>query len=186
MTEPELRAQIGRSREDGFRALFQHYKGYVYTIVWDILRGAGTAEDIEECVSDVFAAVFLHFDAVREGTLDGYVAAAARNTAVSTLRRLKGGVQTAPLEEEALAVLPDAANVQEDAERSALRQQLLDAVTALGEPDASILMQRFYYERSYAQIARTLKMRPGTVRMRAARALKRLRDYLTAHGISPD
>ena len=51
MTEHELRALIGRSRDEGFRQLFQQYSGYVYAIVWNRISSVGSREDAEECIS---------------------------------------------------------------------------------------------------------------------------------------
>ena len=57
------------SREAGQRAIFDQYGNYVYTIVYSKLHAYGTHEDIEECVSDVFAKIFMSFDADHEGSL---------------------------------------------------------------------------------------------------------------------
>ena len=47
MTDCELRELVSTSQEEGFKALFQQYQSYVYTIVWNQLRIVGTAE---ECI----------------------------------------------------------------------------------------------------------------------------------------
>lgn len=45
MTDCELRELGSTSQEEGFKALFQQYQSYVYTIVWNQLRIVGTAEE---------------------------------------------------------------------------------------------------------------------------------------------
>lgn len=45
------------SEEAAYRAVFDEYSAYVYTIVYNSASSA-SREDIEECVSDVFADVF--------------------------------------------------------------------------------------------------------------------------------
>ena len=46
-----------------------------------------------------------------------------------------------------------------------------------------IILQKFYYDRSSAEIATMLSMKASAVRMRAARALKKLKMVLAADGI---
>ncbi|MCR5480276.1 MAG: hypothetical protein K6F27_10530 [Ruminococcus sp.] len=66
MTEQELRNLLRRSKEAGQRAIFDQYSNYVYTIVYSKLRTCGTYEDVEECVSDVFAKIFMSLDVEQE------------------------------------------------------------------------------------------------------------------------
>ena len=46
------------SRSEAHQTLFDEYYNYVGTIVINHLRNVGTQEDIQECISDVFAKVF--------------------------------------------------------------------------------------------------------------------------------
>ena len=87
MTEDELRALVSGNRENGFRLLFQQYQSYVYSVVWSHIKAVCTKEDAEECVSDAFAAVFLHYDEIREGALQGYIGTVAKRTAIDMFRR---------------------------------------------------------------------------------------------------
>ncbi len=174
MTEWELRALIGRSEKEGFRALFNEYRAYVYTVVWNRIGQVGSQEDAEEAVSDVFADVFLHFPEIREGSLQGYIGTVAKRTAIDCFRRLSAHGPGEELPE----TVPDPSDVTDAGERAVLRDQILRAVESLGQPDASIILQHYYYERSYHEIARALRMAPAAVRMRAGRALKRLRTLL--------
>lgn len=47
---------------EAHKKIFTEYYRYVQTIVYNRLRSCGTAEDVEDCVSDVFAAVFIYCD----------------------------------------------------------------------------------------------------------------------------
>lgn len=184
MTERELRTLISRSQKEGFRVLFQEYRSYVYTIVWNRVGGVGTREDAEECVSDVFAEVFLHFGEIRDGSLRGYIGTLAKRRSIDLFRRLSAHDPGVSLEEEGMTELPAGTDVEADSEAGALRRRLLERIRSLGEPDAAIILQKYYYERSSAEIARSLSLQPAAVRMRASRALKRLRTMLAEDGIS--
>ena len=184
MTERELRSLIGRSQKDGFRELFGMYKSYVYSIVWNRIGLVGTREDAEECVSDVFAEIFQHFGEIREGRLHGYVGMVAKRRAIDAYRRLSVKEPGISLDEGGMQELPDDTDVAADAEQDSLRARLLERIRSLGEPDATILLQKYYYERSSSEIAQSLSLQPAAVRVRAGRALQRLRNLLTEDGIT--
>lgn len=177
MTERELRTLISRSPSEGHRALFDQYSSYVYAIVWDKLRNAGSREDADECVSDVFAEVFRHLDTVYEGSLKGYIGTVAKRKAINAFRRLSTDSGKTVSLEEGLDISSDM-DVAEDYERSVASRLLLDKVLSLGEPDATIILQKYYYDRNSAEIARIVHLTPVAVRMRLSRALKRLRKLL--------
>ncbi|MBQ4465453.1 MAG: sigma-70 family RNA polymerase sigma factor [Oscillospiraceae bacterium] len=178
MNEWELRKLIRRSEKEGFRTLFQTYQAYVYTIVWNRIGAVGTREDAEEAVSDCFADVFLHFSEIREGSLHAYIGTVAKRTAIDCYRKLTLHEPEHSLDAESFPEPPDPTDIPADQEHAELRRQLLDGIESLGQPDAAILLQRFYYDRNYAEIARSLHMAAPAVRMRASRALKRLRKLL--------
>lgn len=176
MTEHELRTQISRSEKDGFRLLLQEYHAYVYTVIWNRIGAVGSREDAEEAVSDVFADIFLHFGDIREGSLQGYIGTVSKRTAIDWYRRLAASPVCTG--EEELPDIPDKTDIPAEHERVLLRSQLLDAVESLGQPDASIILQKYYYDRNFREIAQSLHMAQPAVRMRASRALKRLRKLL--------
>jgi len=183
MTEVELRAQINKSKEIGFRLLFQQYQSYVYTIVWSHIKSVCTKEDAEECVSDVFAAVFLHFDEIGEGVMQGYIGTVAKRTAIDAFRRHTAKKASAFTGEE-MPEVASAENIAADYEQAEQCDELFRAVKSLGEPDAEIVIQKYYYDRSTEEIAESVQMKPVTVRVRLSRALKRLKKLLAETGFS--
>ena len=177
MTEQEMRSRMAHSREDGCRAVFEEYASYVYAIVWQKLSGVGTREDAEECVSDVFANVFRQFDRIYEGSLRAYVGTAARRTAINAYYRLSAH-STLSLDEEDHTDIPDAADIPADYEKAAQARELLSRIRALGEPDSTIVIARFYYGKSSPEIGRMTGMSAPAVRMRLKRILKKLKKEL--------
>ncbi len=177
LTEQQIRSIMRQDREQGCTALFEEYYNYVYAIVFRYVRRFGTSEDIEECVVDVFAQVMAHFPAIREGTLKAYLASTAKNRALNLCRTL-GARQTVSIDGDDIGELADAQDVAVGAEQRALTKQVLDCIESLGQPDSSLILQRYYLGHSAAEIARTLHMNPVTVRSRLYRAVKRLRTML--------
>ncbi|MBQ9695499.1 MAG: sigma-70 family RNA polymerase sigma factor [Oscillospiraceae bacterium] len=180
MTEDELRMAVSRSQKEGFRLLFRQYYPYVYHIVWNRIRTVGTKEDAEECVSDIFAELFSQFDKVENGALQGFLGTLARRRAVNLFHRLAGHDPALPLDEEIVGQMASEEQIEEDLEAAHLQKTLLRHIRDLGEPDAQILLLRYFYGCNSAEIARTLRMHPVTVRVRMSRALRKLKERLTA------
>lgn len=182
MTDSELNALLRQSEQNGHAALFSEYGGYVYAIVYGRLRGVGSREDAEECVSDVFAEVFRSYDSDsrHDGDLKGFIAAIAKRRAIDAYRRLSGRPEQMAL--DAAGELVSGEDVAESAEASEQSRMLMQCIEALGEPDAAIIIQKFYYRRTSREIAEALHMKPSAVRMRCSRALKLLEKKLTALG----
>ena len=56
-----------------------------------------------------------------------------------------------------------------------MRQQLIEAVTALGRPDSEIFMRKYFYGQKSREIAEELGMKTNTVDKIVSRGLVRLR-----------
>ena len=92
MTDQEFKKLMEKSPEECMRILFDEYCNYVYVIAAAKLKSCGTTEDIEECVSDVFAEIFKKLDSLgnREGDLKGFIGVVARRKAIDMFRKLSG------------------------------------------------------------------------------------------------
>ncbi len=178
MTDHELREQVRASQEDGFRTLFQQYQSYVYTIVWNQLRTVGTAQDAEECISDVFMQIFLHFEEIQEGSLQAYIGTTARRKAIDYVRKLQS-VNRYTEDHEDLSVVPSDENIEQEVDASMEHQLLYEKIQELGEPDTTILLLKYFYRRTSKDIAKQIHMTPTAVRVRLNRSLKKLRRLLT-------
>ena len=187
MTDQELQHLMKTSPKTVHRAFFDEYFNYVYTIVFSRLRSVGSPEDVDECVGDVFSELFVYFDRkeIRGGDLRGIVGTIAKQRSIDAYRRLshRSG-KTVPLEESGVHKMSDGTDVAESTEKKDMRRILLDRIGELGEPDSTIIIQKYYYSRTSNEIASMLKMKAEAVRMRSSRALKRLRNMLEKEGIT--
>ena len=167
------------------RALFEEYFSYVYAIVRQKLKNDSSEEDIEECVSDVFADVFLYCDKKTEfnGDLKGMISTIASRKAVSYFHEsVKKRNRYIPAEEETFSQIPDEIDIQETIEHAELKHMLRNQINALGEPDASIILHKYYDGMSSVEIAKKVSLSPEAVRMRCSRALKKLKVLLNKEG----
>ena len=189
MTDKELSRMMEQSAEEGRRALFDEYCGYVYAICANKLKGCGSPEDTDECLSDTFAAVFRYLEShnAADGDLKGLIGTIAKRTAVSYFRRLYDkNDTTVSLESETVGELSSDIRVDESAELSALRETVLDCIKNLGEPDSSIIVYFYYYGMKTRQIAALVGLSDIAVQKRLSRSRKKLRELLSAAGITEE
>ena len=185
MTAKETKALLKKSPDELYRALMKELGRYVYVIVFNKLRSCGTNEDIEECVSDIFAELFI---AVEEGDVEDtrkMAGVIASRRAVDHFRRLTAnGRNTISVDDEEFPEIADQLDVEGMSENSEIRRILLREINSLGEPDSTILMQKFYYNKTSAEIGKNVRMTASSVRSRCTRAMERLRTSLMAAGIT--
>lgn len=187
MTGTEYRALHEKSPDKAYDALFDSYCDYVYAIVYNKLRSAASREDIEECVSDIFADIYYGYDVKSEfgGDMKGYVSTVAKRRAINAYHSLTA--RAGHISEESgdsLAEMKAGTDIESDHDRKETRAILLSKINELGEPDSVIIIQKYYYDRTSNEIAELLSMKAATVRTRAARALEKLKESLTAVGIT--
>lgn len=185
MTDSQLRSLMEDSPQTGQRALYDEYCGYVYAIAANCLRSCGTAEDVEECVSDAFVAVFraLRDPSGFNGDLKGIISTIARRTAIDSFRKLSVRNSRSAALDDIEYELSSGEDIEDESDRTETQRILLDCVDRLGRPDSDIILQHYFYGRSSGQIGAFLKMTDSAVQKRLQRARKKLRTLLEAAGI---
>ena len=169
--------QLRSNPERGVSELIETHGGLVYFTVRRLLKGYPD-DDIEECVSDVFLYVYNHRDRLDldENALKSYLVKTAAHRTLDHQRKI-ARIPT-PSED----AVWDASAADQSAEELAIarieREELIDAVLSLGDPDATILIAKYFIGLKGAEIAAMLRMKENTVVTRAARALRRLRIML--------
>ena len=183
MTDNEYKNLYAKDPCKAQTALFDEYLSYVYAIVYNKLRSCGSREDMEECVGDVFSAVFISYDrnGCFDGDMKGFIGTIASRTAIQMYRKLVRRSDTVYIEDETTEIA-DSQRVENITERSDMRSTLLRLIKSLGEPDSDIIIQKYYYNMNSKEIANKNSMSPEAVRMRCSRALKKLKELLTREG----
>ena len=186
MTHDEFRRLLGRSREEAHKALFEAYCNYVYTIVFNRLRSCASREDIEECVCDVFADVYCYYDSEKElsGDISGFIGTIARRKAAVIYKDKVSNENTVSIDDELTQQLTSEQDVESETAANEQRRVILGKIAELGEPDSTIIIQKFYYGHSAREIAEMVRLTPENVRVRSGRAVKKLREMLEKADIS--
>ena len=183
MTDNEFKRLYDKDPNEAQTALFDEYLNYVYAIVYNKLRSCGSREDMEECIGDVFSAVFISYDRSGsfEGDLKGFIGTIASRTAIQMYRKLVRHGDMVYLEDEK-AEIADTEQVETSTERKAMQSTLLRLIKSLGEPDSDIIIRKYYFNMNSHEIAEKHSMSPEAVRMRCSRALKKLKALLADEG----
>ena len=174
MQDSELLRLLQEAPEKGFAALIRQYGGYVYTIAANRLRGTGTAEDIEETVSDVFVQFYrwMQTHDVADADLRALLAVIAKRRSINRFNALTK--QPAADSFETLLSEPQSHETAPDE-----HVLLMEAVRSLGQPDSEIILRRYYFGQTSNEIGAALGMQPNTVDQRLSRGLKKLRECLS-------
>ena len=78
--------------------------------------------------------------------------------------------------------IPDNTDVEQSTHQKALNNALWEAVKALGEPDTSIIVYRYFYRRKAREIGGLLNLSTAAVQKRAQRAEKKIKEILVNQG----
>lgn len=182
MTDTELLTELQEHPEQGCQYLLREYTGLVLAICRKKLNGCCSGEDIEELTSDILFEFYQKREqiSVERGSIRGLLAVIANRRCIDYYRTLhtkgKADVQMQEMPEDTYA---DTSESPEERVISAERRNtLLKAIVQLGEPDKEIIISKYYYGETSAEIAERLSMRTGTVEMRLSRARQKLKAML--------
>ena len=108
------------------------------------------------------------------GNLRAWMAAVTRNLSLSALTRRR----RRETRERKASRRDSEPSVDEALERLEIQRRVVEAVMALEEPNRSVILHRFFYDRSLVEIAQLMGTPTGTARTRMRRGLEQLRQRL--------
>ncbi len=180
MQDDELINTLKTDPNTGMTLLMKQYAGLVYSIVRHKLAGQTFCDaDIEHCVADTFSEFYCDLDKFQKatGSIRSWLCVIARNNAHDRLRKYKKEAGTLSLDAEGIAEpWDDTFSVEEALVTKEFREELLREIKALGEPDSTILLRKYYLSESSKEIAASLNLTVSAVDTRAHRAILKLRS----------
>ena len=174
MTHEEYRKDMTYAAE----VIFNEYYAYIYTVVRSRLICCASKEDIEECISDIFADIYIYLDEHKDnsGDLTGIISVIAKRKAIYYYYKLT----RRPLNTEELSPEETADDdIEQNYEQKEQRRKLISLIKQLGEPDSTIIIQKYFFGYKSGETAKLLGLSSVAVRVRCSRALKRLKKMLT-------
>lgn len=138
----------------------------------------GNADDATDAVQDVFVKVLKQPDAydASSGPLTPWFLRVVRNHCIDLIRRRR------PADADVAELSDPCPGPEGLLENTQFDQALQQALAKLSTLQREIIVLRDYMDLSYAEIAITLEIAPGTVMSRLHRARLALREELVSHG----
>lgn len=170
MEDRELLKVLRQNPENGIRLVMKQYAALCYYIAKQKLLDfppGGSGRMCQRRISGVlhqYTAIDLE-----RGSIKGFLSVLARRKAIDRWRRL-AGKETLPLQENITA--SDSLEQQEE------RKILLDAVLALGDPDAKIVILKYYFGYPTKKIAEIFGLKENTVDQKVRRSLAKVKTIL--------
>ena len=176
MNDVQIMAAIRKGDEATIHYTIDKYSKLLWCIASTILKNVGSAEDIEECVADVFIYLWQNPDKfeARRGKLKSYLAIMARSRATDKYRQLSKQNEVS-LQED---LVMDSMIVTDDILSAETKHTLIAAIQSLEEPDREIIVRRYYYEQKPKEIAFSLDMPLKNVENHLYRTKQRLRKMV--------
>ena len=167
---------------EGIRILTAQYGGLVYSITRRRLQGCLRKEDIEECVSDVFFELYRCRDKIdlSKGSLKTFLLTIAERQAIKYYERKTDKFDKISLQEQlekGEEPLSDH-NVEQQTIQKEESRLLIEAIKGLGEPTASIVIQKYYYGMTAKEIGQRAGLSKNAVEKRLKRGLEKLKTVL--------
>ena len=158
MTDKEIAKRLQKGDTTVFHHLMDSYNKLLWLVAGNILEKVGTAEDIEDCISDVYLKLMENPKAYNHklGSIKSFLVRAGKNRAIDRYRQLvKSNV--IDLSEAMLTQSQD-----EDVLTSIIHTEgktaLLDAINLLGEPSKEILIRRYFFDEKPKEIAAKMQL----------------------------
>jgi RNA polymerase sigma factor (sigma-70 family) len=182
MTDKEIISRVLGGDQQGFAALVERYKNYVFTLV---LRFTDNREDAEEISQDIFVKAYRCLADFRgDSKFSTWLYTIVRTSCITFLRKNK--LETVSLDNEKNVLQIESrestfkANLVEGKSR---RQMVNDAIQMLSSDDAQIITLFYKAEQSLEEIGKILGMEPNTIKVKLHRARHRLKEKMEKYFI---
>jgi RNA polymerase sigma-70 factor, ECF subfamily len=150
----------------------------VQRLVRRILSGTGSAEDVEECVSDVFMAAWSGISRYEpeRASFRTWLFLLAKYKALDLRRKLlrRGGTGEA----DASGATWNEISAEQEVLSRETASELIGCVQQMGEPDRSLFLRRYFLYESLDQLAQTFSLSKKAVESRLYRCRTLLKQAL--------
>ena len=176
MNDAQIIIGIKSGNETAMSYAMKKYTKLMWSIASTILINASNAEDIEECVADVFVYLWQNHEKYNEqrGGLKTWLSAIVRSKAIDKYRQLSKKNELSLYDENII----DEIIAVDDITTAETKSELIAAINALGEPDREIIIRRYYYQQKPKEIGFILDIPVKQIENRLYRSKLKLREML--------
>lgn len=174
MDDEMIKAKIAKHDQKAFSQIVDAYSKLLWAVAGGIICPTGSAEDIEECVSDALMELWLHpnkYDPNR-GSIKSYLCIIAKSRALNILRK-KSKDNTIPIDVGAQELSVDDGLDIDD------YSVLYGAIKKVKEPTKEILIRRYFNDEKTLEIAKKMGIPKKEVENRLYRGRQALKSMLT-------
>jgi len=179
MTDEELVGLFWERSDRAAEALGEKYGTYCASILWKFLSDS---RDVEECLNDVWLAVWKAIPPARPEHFRGWLGAVARNRAIA--KGKENGRRPETVEESALELascLPNR-DVHSEAEQAELGRAISDFLGRQKGDARTVFLRRYWYADSVEQAAAHMGWSVSKTKSVLFRVRNRMREYLRKEG----
>jgi len=169
----------------GLEKLIEQYTSAAYSLVFRILGGISSREDIEECTSDVFTEVWNSIEEFNSerGSFKTWILIKTKYKALEYRRRLikLSTKQYQPSENEILECANsklDETTVEDEVLKREKLRHIIDAVNEFNELDRKIFNRRYFLYEDIESIANRYNLTRQAVDNRLLRCRKKLKSIM--------
>ena len=143
MTDEEISIKLRKKDLNVFDYIMDNYNKLLWLVIGNTLGKAGTPEDVEDCISDVYIKLLenpkIYY--YKKGSLKSFLLRVGKNIAIDRYRKLT---------RNNLIEFKEQVNSQEeDALQSIITKEnskkVLNALNSLKEPDKEIFIRRYFF-----------------------------------------
>ncbi len=176
-SDSELLQQFARNRsDDAFKTLVARHIDLVYSAA---LRQVRSAELAEEITQTVFIDLSKNAHKLKPNTLlTAWLYQVTRRTAIDAVR------SESRRQQRELAAMELADMTTPDSDWKDIKPLLDEAMNALEESDRNSLLLRYFENKSLREVGQALGTSDDAAQKRVSRAVERLRDFFSEHGVA--
>ncbi len=164
LTDEELMSRVAGGEPDCMRLLFERYNAWIYNFFLQMVQDREVAEDLTQ---STFYKVIRYKSSYNGSRFTPWIFQIARNLSTDHFRKAK----LKPVQKTIESIPEIAEEVEDEGHLLRLRQ----ALQKLPEGDREVLVMSRFQGMKYLEIAEVLQSTEAAVRLKAHRAIKKLR-----------
>lgn len=175
--EQNLAEEIKNRNAAALEYAIDNYGKLIYKIVYNILDSFGDKESIQECVSDVFTAVWYNIKTYdsQKASFKAWIIAISKYKAIDYRKKLMKNFNIENINDYDITALNDTEQYILAAEN---KDEIIKVIKELGTVDCEIFIRRYFLEESIENIAKSLNLTRQAVDNRLWRGRKCLKEKM--------
>lgn len=177
VTEHTVDIELKKRNPLALEFVMDHYGSAIYNLIQRILGDIARKEDVEECTSDAFVAVWHKIDEYDQakGSFRTWLLILAKYKALDYRRKLRRLPATETLDIDP----PDDSELEEKLLSQEALKEAVRIVNTLQEPDRSLFYKRYFYYETLDQLALQYGLTKKAVENRLFRCRSSLKQQLS-------